>query len=114
MNHWHVVLFGKWIDVGAMAAFIIWQANFPKCIRGMMPYLPEANCTRTDHATGLVQVPDAYITCTIHMEMKVFGIVGPPQPQQAQQCYNEERKLPLHREVDKNVRLECETCRKPI
>ena len=30
VNRWHVVLFGNCIDVGAVAAFIIWLANFPE------------------------------------------------------------------------------------
>ena len=30
VNRWHVVLFGNCINVGAVAAFIIWQANFPE------------------------------------------------------------------------------------
>ena len=29
VNRWPVVLFGNFIDVGAVAAFIIWLVNFP-------------------------------------------------------------------------------------
>ena len=29
VNRWPVVLFGNCINVGAVAAFIIWQVNFP-------------------------------------------------------------------------------------
>ena len=50
----------------------------------------------------------------IHMAMKVLGIVGAAQSQQDQQCYQEEKMLPLPREVDKKDRLDGETCRKPV
>ena len=50
----------------------------------------------------------------IHMAMKVVGIVGPAQPQQAQQWYQEEKMLLLPREVNMKVRLECETCRRQL
>jgi len=30
VNRWHVVLFGNCINVGVVAAFIIWQVNFPE------------------------------------------------------------------------------------
>ena len=30
VNHWPVVLFGNIIDVGAIAAFVIWMGNYPE------------------------------------------------------------------------------------
>ena len=38
------------------------------------------------------------------MAMKMLGIVQPAQSQQDQQCYQEEKMLPLPREVDKKDR----------
>ena len=64
VNRWHVVLFGNCIDVGAVAAFIIWLVNFPEWCHLRDDICSSGTNTGDNHATSPVPVPDTNIAGT--------------------------------------------------
>jgi len=121
VNRWPVVLFGNCIDVGAVAAFIIWLVNFPewKSSEGRR----RRRLFLLELAQGLImpQVRRRSLIPTlqapIRLAMKMVGVEAPGQPQRAQQAVGVAKRrrcclCPRH--VDKKVRLECGACRKPV
>ena len=88
VNHWPVVLFGNIIDVGAIAAFVIWMINYPewKAFEGKQKrcvFLSELACQLVTP-----QVQRQANIATLHTPgklcMKLFGVEPAQVVQQGQ------------------------------
>ena len=114
VNRWPVVLFGNCIDVGAVAAFIIWLfwvKSFEGRRRLFLLELAHGLIMPQVRRRSLLPILQALI----RLAMKMVGVVAPGQPQQAQQGVGVAKSkicCLCPRQVDKKVRLECGTCRK--
>ena len=84
VNRWPVVLFGNCIDVGAVAAFIIWLfwvKSFEGRRRLFLLELAHGLIMPQVRRRSLLPILQALI----RLAMKMVGVVAPGQPQQAQQ-----------------------------
>ncbi|XP_068675495.1 piggyBac transposable element-derived protein 4-like [Montipora foliosa] len=88
VNRWPVALFGNVVDVGAVAAFIIWIGNFPQWKisegkRRRRLFLSElANQLVMPHLRRRALTPT--LQAPIRNAMKMVGVDLPPPVQQAQ------------------------------
>ncbi|PFX12704.1 PiggyBac transposable element-derived protein 1 [Stylophora pistillata] len=115
VNRWPVALFGNVVDVGAVAAFIIWMGNFPpwKISEGKRRrrlFLSElANQLVMPHIRRRALTPT--LQAPIRNAMKMVGVDLPPPVQQAQALTSAGKRKRCHlcpRAIDKKVRLACD------
>ncbi|PFX13011.1 Uncharacterized protein K02A2.6 [Stylophora pistillata] len=116
VNRWPVALFGNVVDVGAVAAFIIWMGNFPpwKISEGKRRrrlFLSElANQLVMPHIRRRALTPT--LQAPIRNAMKMVGVDLPPPVQQAQALTSAGKRKRCHlcpRAIDKKVRLACDS-----
>ena len=121
VNRWPVALFGNVVDVGAVAAFIIWMGNFPQWKisegkRRRRPFLSElANQLVMPHIRRRALTPT--LQAPIRNAMKMVGVDLPPPVQQAQALTSAGKRKRCHlcpRGIDKKVRLACDRCKQPV
>ena len=120
VNRWPVVLFGNCIDVGAVAAFVCWVAKFPewKSSEGKR----RRRIFLLDVGESLVlphiQVRSANPSLQRHIRtaMKMVGVElpNPEQPDRGGSDGKRKRCYLCPRQVDKKVRLNCNSCRQPV
>ena len=121
VNRWPVALFANVVDVGAVAAFIIWMGNFPQWKisegkRRRRPFLSElANQLVMPHIRRRALTPT--LQAPIRNAMKMVGVDLPPPVQQAQALTSAGKRKRCHlcpRGIDKKVRLACDRCKQPV
>ena len=121
VNRWPVALFGNVVDVGAVAAFIIWMGNFPQWKisegkRRRRLFLSElANQLVMPHIRRRALTPT--LQAPISNAMKMVGVDLPPPVQQAQALTSAGKRKRCHlcpRGIDKKVRLACDRCKQPV
>ena len=121
VNRWPVALFGNVVDVGAVAAFIIWMRNFPQWKisegkRRRRLFLSElANQLVMPHIRRRALTP--ILQAPIRNAMKMVGVDLPPPVQQAQALTSAGKRRRCHlcpRGIDKKVRLACDRCKQPV
>ena len=124
VNCWPVVLFRYMLDVGAVAAFIVWMANFPqwKAAEGKRRrrvFLADlAKALVTPQIERQVNIPTLHTHVRLCMHLCGAGNDQPALPaQQAQVPVREGKRKRCSlcpQKVDKKVRHECATCKKPV
>lgn len=121
VNRWPVALFGNVVDVGAVAAFIVWLGNFPQWKisegkRRRRLFLSElANQLVMPHMRRRALTPT--LQAPIRNAMKMVGVDLPLPVQQAQGHTSAAKRKRCHlcpRGFDKKVRLTCDRCKHPV
>ena len=120
VNRWPVVLFGNCIDVGAVTAFVCWVAKFPEWISSEGEQ--RRHISLLDVGKSLV-LPHTQVRSTnpslqhhIRTAMKMVGVElpNPEQPDRGGSDRERKRCYLCPRQVDKKVRLNCNSCRQPV
>lgn len=121
VNRWPVALFGIVVDVGAIAAFIVWLGNFPqwkisKGKRRRRLFLSElANQLVMPHMRCRALTPT--LQAPIRNAMKMVGVDLPLPVQQAQGHTSAAKRKRCHLcpcGFDKKVQLTCNRCKHPV
>ena len=120
VNRWLVVLFGNCIDLGAVAAFVYWVAKFSewKSSEGKR----RRRIFLLDVGESLV-LPHTQVRFTnpsllrhIRTVMKMVGVElpNPEQPDGGGSDGKRKRCYLCPHQVEKKVRLNCNSCRQPV
>ena len=116
MNRWPVVLFGNCLDVGAVAALIIWLAQYPgwnsSAVNGRRRFflLELGNELIKPQIQRRALVPQLKVP--VRLAIKMVGIGSTQKPRAENQCVHGKRKrcALCPRESDKKARVVCGTC----
>ena len=121
VNRWPVVLFGNIIDVGAIAAFVIWMGNYAewKASEGRRRrrlFLSELACQLVTPQVHR-RANNVTLHAPVKLSMKLFGVEPAQVVQQGQDPPREGKRRRCNfcpREKDKKVRLECAQCKRAV